>query len=318
MKKFTSVNDVQNIDSLIDKGLYYKANPFGDKALGQNKRIGCIFMNPSMRTRISTQVAAQNLGMEIVVLNAGSESWTLEFEDGVVMDGTSVEHIKDAARVFGQFFDILAVRSFPKFKDRNEDYSEHIINAIVEYSGIPVISMESATLHPLQSLADLITMTEVFTEKRKPKVVLSWAPHIKSIPHCVGNSFAQWINAWDKADFVITHPKGYDLDERYTSGADIEYNQDKALEDADFVYVKNWSSYQDYGKVLNRDPKWMLTNHSLRNAQNAKVMHCLPVRRNVVLSEEILDGKHSIITQQASNRVWSAQAVISEILNTNG
>ena len=314
MQKFISAHDVNDIEGLVKKALHFKANPKIDAELGLGKRIGCIFMNPSMRTRLSTQIAAKNLGLEAILLNAGSEGWALEFEDDAIMNGTTVEHIKDAARVFGQYFDILAVRAFPAFKSKEDDYSEHIMKQIIKYSGLPVISLESATLHPLQSLADIVTMTELMPEVKKPKVVLTWAPHIKSIPHCVSNSFAQWVNKWGKADFVITHPEGYALDEAFTSGAQITHNQSEALEGADFVYVKNWSSYHDYGAVLNQDTSWMLTQNHLVDTNNAKVMHCLPVRRNIELSSEVLDGPNSIVTHQAGNRVWAAQAVLSEIL----
>ncbi len=282
--------------------------------MGANKRIGCLFLNPSMRTRLSTQIAAQNLGMEAIVFNVGSEGWALEFEEGAVMNGTTVEHVKDAAPIMGNYFDILAIRTFPSLKNREEDYSEQYIKQFIKYAGIPVVSLESATLHPLQSLTDVITIKETFKEKRKPKIVLTWAPHVKPLPQCVANSFAQWINAWGEADFVITHPEGYELDEQFTNGATIMHDQDEALKDADFVYVKNWSSYKDYGKILCTDESWMLTNEKLKLTNAAKVMHCLPVRRNVELSDEILDGPNSIITQEAANRVWAAQAVLSEIL----
>jgi N-succinyl-L-ornithine transcarbamylase len=306
----------EKIDQLIDTALLYKNKQIIDDQLGSGKRIGCIFMNPSIRTRLSTQIAAKNLGMEVFVINAGGEGWALEFADGAVMNGTTVEHIKDVARVFGEYFDVLAIRSFPAFKDKEEDYSEHIINQVIKYSGLPVISLESSTLHPLQSLADLISIKELYKEERKPKVVLTWAPHIKSIPHCVANSFAQWVNTWGEADFVITHPKGYELDKKYTGDTPIEYDQDKALKDADFVYVKNWSAYHDYGKILCEDTSWMLTLDKLAVTNQAKVMHCLPVRRNVELSDEVLDDESCIVARQAANRVWSAQAVISDILKS--
>lgn len=327
MKQFISVHDVKDINALVEKALVYKASPFKDKALASNKRIGCLFLNPSMRTRLSTQIAAQNLGMEAIVFNVGSEGWSLEFEEGAIMNGTSVEHVKDAAPIMGQYFDILAIRTFPSLKSREEDYSEQYIKQFIKYAGIPVISLESATLHPLQSLTDLITIKETWHNNAKyypsagsgsnakPKIVLTWAPHVKALPQCVANSFAQWMTAWDEADFVITHPEGYDLDEQFTKGATIIHNQDKALKDADYIYVKNWSSYQEYGKILSQDRSWMLTNEKIKLTNNAKVMHCLPVRRNVELSDEILDGPNSIITQEASNRVWAAQAVLSEILN---
>lgn len=319
MKQFISANDVSDIPALIKKALDYKSNPWKDDTLGKHKRIGCLFLNPSMRTRLSTQVAAQQLGMESVIFNVGQEGWALEFEDGAIMNGTTVEHVKDAAPIFGNYFDILAIRTFPSLKNREEDYSERIINQFIKYAGIPVISLESATLHPLQSLTDLITIEESIAEQkinnRKPKIVLTWAPHVKALPQCVANSFAQWVNKWGQADFIITHPEGYELAEEFTNGATITTDQEAALKDADFVYVKNWSAYNDYGATPCSDNEWMLTNKKLELTNNAKVMHCLPVRRNVELSDEILDGVNSIITKEASNRVWAAQAVISEILN---
>jgi len=318
IKNFISVNDVNDIDGLIQKSLAYEASPYKDKSIGLNKRVGCLFLNPSMRTRLSTQIAAQNLGMEAIVFNVGAEGWALEFEEGVVMNGSSVEHVKDAAPVFGKYFDILAIRTFPSLNDRDEDYSEQYMKQFVKYAGIPVLSLESATLHPLQSLTDIITIWEamqnlLLVTENKPKVVLTWAPHIKPLPQCVANSFAQWINAWNKVDFIITHPEGYELDTEFTNGATVTFNQQEALENADFVYVKNWSSYNEYGKILCTDETWMLNNKRLQLTNNAKVMHCLPVRRNIELSDEVLDGANSIITQQASNRVWAAQAVLSEL-----
>jgi N-succinyl-L-ornithine transcarbamylase len=315
LRNFTSVHDVADIDELVESALEYKSNPFKHKSLGTNKRVGCLFLNPSMRTRLSTQVAAQNLGMEAIIFNVGSEGWSLEFEEGAVMNGTTVEHVKDAAPIFGAYFDVLAIRTFPSLKNREEDYSEQYIQQFVKYAGIPIVSLESATLHPLQSLTDLITIKETFNEERKPKVVLTWAPHVKPLPQCVANSFAQWMTVWDEAEFVITHPEGYALNEAFTKGATIIHNQDEALQDADYIYVKNWSSYHEYGQVLTTDQRWMLTPEKLKQTRNAKVMHCLPVRRNVELSDEILDGPNSIITQEAANRVWAAQAVLSEILN---
>jgi len=314
LKQFTSVHDVGNIDALVEEALACKKNPFVNKTIGLGKRIGCLFLNPSMRTRLSTQIAAQNLGMEAIVFNVGSEGWSLEFEEGAIMNGTSVEHVKDAAPIMGKYFDILAIRTFPSLKNREEDYNELYIKQFIKYAGIPVVSLESATVHPLQSLTDVITITETFSFTRKPKVVLTWAPHVKALPQCVANSFAEWINAWGKADFTITHPEGYELDEKFTSGATITHNQDEVLRDADFVYVKNWSSYRQYGEVLSTDPSWMLNTQKLSLTNNARVMHCLPVRRNVELSDEILDGPNSIVTQQAGNRVWAAQAVLHQIL----
>jgi N-succinyl-L-ornithine transcarbamylase len=322
LKQFISVHDVTNINALVAKALDYKADPFRDKNLGAHKRIGCLFLNPSMRTRLSTQIAAQNLGMEAIVFNVGAEGWALEFDEGAIMNGTTVEHVKDAAPIMGKYFDILAIRTFPSLKNREEDYSERYIRQFIRYAGIPVVSLESATLHPLQSLTDVITIQETWqsnpkpqTPKAKPKVVLTWAPHVKPLPQCVANSFAQWMTAWGEVDFVVTHPEGYELDEQFTKGATILHNQDEALEGADYVYVKNWSSYKQYGEILCRDNSWMLTNEKLAATDNAKVMHCLPVRRNVELSDEILDGPNSIITQEAANRVWAAQAVLAEIIN---
>ncbi len=321
MKNFISVHDVGDIDALVKKALAYKADPFRDKALGINKRIGCLFLNPSMRTRLSTQIAAQQLGMEAFIFNVGSEGWALEFEDEAIMSGATVEHVKDAAPVFGKYFDILAIRTFPSLKNREYDYSELYINQFIRYAGIPVISLESATLHPLQSLTDLLSIQEEMMSwktQRKPKIVLTWAPHVKPLPQCVANSFSQWINAWGKADFVITHPEDYELETSFTKGAYITTNQDEALKDADFVYVKNWSTFNDYGRIYSNDPEWMLTGEKLGLTKNAKVMHCLPVRRNVELSDEVLDSANSIVTKQAGNRVWAAQAVLSEILQSNG
>jgi len=314
MKNFISVDDVDNLGRLLQKALDYKANPFADKSLGANKRVGMLFLNPSMRTRLSTQIAAQNLGMEAIVFNVGSEGWKLEFEDEAIMSGDTVEHVKDAAPIFGKYFDILAIRTFPSLKNREDDYSELYIKQFIKYAGIPVVSLESATLHPLQSLTDLVTIKETWHETRKPKIVLTWAPHVKPLPQCVANSFAQWVNAWGEADFVITHPEDYELDEKFSAGATITHNQAEALQDADYVYVKNWSTYKDYGKIYCNDPSWMLTTEKLQLTNNAKVMHCLPVRRNVELSDEILDSENSLVTQEAGNRVWAAQAVLSEIL----
>ena len=319
MKQFISVKDVQDINALVASALSYKKSPFSDKKLGADKRIGLLFLNPSLRTRLSTQVAAQNLGMEPIVFNVDKEGWALEFAEGAIMNGTTVEHIKDAAPILGNYFDILCIRTFPGLVDKDADYSEKIIKQFIKYAGIPVVSLESATLHPLQSLTDIITIQESIAsntniKNKKPKVVLTWAPHIKAIPQCVANSFSEWMVAWGEADFVITHPEGYALSTEFTKGATIEHNQDQALKNADFVYVKNWSSYEQYGKLLSTDAAWMMTNKKLALTNNAKIMHCLPVRRNIELSDEILDGPNSLVTQEASNRVWAAQAVLAEIL----
>jgi N-succinyl-L-ornithine transcarbamylase len=322
MKQFISVHDVNNIDALVQKALAYKANPLLDQQLGKGKRMGLIFLNPSLRTRLSTQIAAENLGMQPIIFNVGSEGWSWEFEEEAIMSGTTVEHVKDAAPILGNYFDVLAIRTFPSLKNKEDDYSELYIKQFIKYAGVPVVSLESSTLHPLQSLTDIITIKEqlLLTPPpleevgRRRKIVLTWAPHIKPLPQCVANSFAQWINAWGQADFVITHPEDYELDEQFTKGATITHNQDEALKDADFVYVKNWSTYTDYGRMYCNDPRWMLNEAKLKHTNNAKIMHCLPVRRNVELSDEVLDSTNSIVTQQASNRVWAAQAVLSEIL----
>jgi N-succinyl-L-ornithine transcarbamylase len=319
MKNFISFSDVADLDKLISKALFYKKNPFADKTLGEGKRIGLLFLNPSLRTRLSTQVAARQLGLEPIIFNIDKEGWALEFEEEAIMSGSTVEHVKDAAPVLGKYFDILCIRTFPSLKNREDDYSELFIRQFVKYSGIPVVSLESATLHPLQSLTDIITITESLQSApliKKPKIVLTWAPHVKPLPQCVANSFSQWVNAWGKSDFVITHPEDYELDPSFTSGATITHDQDEALKDADFVYVKNWSTYNDYGKIYTNDPEWMLTNDKLKTTHQAKVMHCLPVRRNVELSDEVLDGPHSIVTRQAGNRVWAAQAVLSDMLQS--
>ncbi|TAH10917.1 MAG: acetylornithine carbamoyltransferase [Sphingobacteriia bacterium] len=320
MKQFISVKDVSNINDLVKQAINYKHNALIDQTLGKGKRIGLLFLNPSLRTRLSTQVAAANLGMESIVFNVDKEGWALEFEEGAIMSGNTVEHVKDAAPILGQYFDILAIRTFPSLKNREDDYSEMYINQFIKYAGVPVISLESATLHPLQSFTDIITIQEEMNSRanefvnRKPKVVLTWAPHIKPLPQCVANSFAQWMNAWGEVEFVITHPVDYELSSDFTKGATITHNQDEALMNADFVYVKNWSTFTDYGKVYENDPVWMMTNEKLQQTNNAKIMHCLPVRRNIELSDEILDGPNSLVTKQAGNRVWAAQTVLSNIL----
>jgi len=314
MKNFISVKDVTDISGLVKEALELKKNPYAFKKLGENKTIGLIFLNPSLRTRISTQKAAKNLGMDTIVMNMDKEGWALETQDGVIMNHNTVEHIREAAAVMGQYCDIIGVRSFPRLVDKNEDYSEDFFTKFIKYAGVPIVSLESATLHPLQSLADLITIEETKTKSR-PKVVLTWAPHIKALPQAVANSFSEWMCKAD-VEFVITHPEGYDLAKEFTGGAHIEYNQDEALEGADYVYVKNWSSYEDYGKVHSMDSHWMMTNEKLKLTNNAKVMHCLPVRRGIELADEILDGPNSLVIQEASNRVWSAQAVLKRMLES--
>ncbi|HEY5326464.1 MAG TPA: acetylornithine carbamoyltransferase [Mucilaginibacter sp.] len=316
MKLFSSVHDVPDVKSLVAEALQLKQNPYAFQHLGKNKTIALVFLNPSLRTRMSTQKAALNLGMNVMVLNMDKEGWALELRDGVIMNGTTVEHIREAAAVMGQYADIIGVRSFPGLKDREEDYSEMIFNKFVQYCGVPVVSLESATRHPLQSLADLVTIEELKTRPR-PKVVLTWAPHIKPLPQAVPNSFAEWMGKAD-VDLIITHPKGYELCADFTKGATIIHNQDEALEDADFIYVKNWSAYEPYGKIFPPYEDWMLTNEKLKITNKAKVMHCLPVRRDLELSAEILDGESSIVVHEAANRVWAAQTVLKRMLEGIG
>lgn len=312
MKYFTQFQDYNLANDLIETAIHYKKYPFVDSELGRGKRIGLIFLNPSLRTRVSTQIAASNLGMEAIVLNIDKDGWALEFQDGEKMNKKTVEHVKEAAGVLGSYFDVLALRAFPTLSNKKEDTEEFIFSQFVKYSGVPVVSMESATRHPLQSLADMMTIREQKV-KDKPKVVLTWAPHIKAIPHAVANSFAEWALGCD-FDLTITHPPGYELDEKFTKGATITIDQQEALKDADFVYVKNWCVFKDYGKMQMMGEEWMLTEKKLKQSPNAKVMHCLPVRRNLEISEEILDSKRSLVQEQAKNRIFAAQAVLSKIL----
>jgi N-succinyl-L-ornithine transcarbamylase len=314
MKLFSSVNDVTDVQALVKEALLLKQNPYAYQDLGKNKTLGLVFLNPSLRTRMSTQKAGLNLGMNVMVLNMDKEGWALELQDGAIMNGSTVEHIREAAAVMGQYADIIGVRSFPGLKDRDADYSEDIFNKFVKYCGVPVVSLESATRHPLQSLADLVTIEELKT-KARPKVVLTWAPHVKALPQAVPNSFAEWMCKAD-VDFIIAHPAGYELCPDFTQGATITHNQQDALADADFIYVKNWSAYEPYGKIIGGYDDWMLTNDSLKNTNNAKVMHCLPVRRNLELSDEILDGQNSVVIHEAGNRVWAAQAVLKQMLES--
>ena len=314
MKNFTSVDNIDNLQNTIAKALKIKDNPLENPIKGKGKTIGLVFLNSSLRTRLSSQIAAQNLGLNVLVLNAAQEAWNLEFADGTVMNGDTVEHIKDAIEVLNQYCDIIAVRCFAGMKNKEDDVNESILSQFLKYAKVPVVSLESATRHPLQSLADCITITENWTEKRKPKVVLTWAPHIKPIAHAVGNSFTEWMQEMD-VDLVITNPEGYDLDKGFTKDTPVVHNQEEALEDADFIYVKNWSSFDDYAAMPEVEENWMLTNKKLEQTNSAKVMHCLPVRRNLELSDEVMDGENSIIYQQAKNRIFSAQTVFSEILD---
>jgi N-succinyl-L-ornithine transcarbamylase len=317
MKQFTSVHDVADVETLVNDALSLKSNPYSDKQLGENKTLGLVFLNPSLRTRLSTQKAAINLGMSVMVMNMDKDGWALETQDGVVMNGTTVEHIREAAAVMGQYCDILGLRSFPKLKDREEDYSEDFFNKFVSYCGVPVVSLESATRHPLQSLADLVTIKETWKGEAKPKVVLAWAPHVKALPQAVPNSFSEWMckaQALGMVDFTIAQPEGFELNESFTPGAQISHDIDEALQGADYVYVKNWSSYSSYGQVLPYPEGWMMNNEKLKLTNDAKVMHCLPVRRDLELSAEILDGPNSLVIHEAGNRLWAAQAVLKALL----
>ncbi len=311
MKQFLSVKDVNNIDDLVKDAIELKKAPFGHKKLGENKTIGIIFFNSSLRTRLSTQKAARSLGMEVLVMNF-TEGYNIETEDGVVMNADTQEHIKEASAVIGQYCDIIALRSFPRFEDRDQDYSEHIINNFAKFSKVPVVNLESATRHPLQSLADLITIEELKT-KEKPKVVLTWAPHPRRLPQAVSNSFAEWLNETDY-EFVITHPKGYELSPDFVGNAKVEYDQNEALKGADFVYAKNWSAYEPYGEILSQDDSWQITTEKMDLTNNGKFMHCLPVRRNVIVSDGVLDSDYSAVIQEAGNREFSAQIVLKKIL----
>jgi len=316
MKKFTSVKDVDDISSLIKEALTLKQSPFAFKHLGANKTLGLIFLNPSLRTRLSTQKAAMNLGMNVIVLNIDKEGWQLEMQDGAVMNGTTVEHVKDAATVIGMYCDIVGIRCFPGLKNKEEDYTESVLNKFLQYCKCPLVSLESATLHPLQSLADAITITEHWKRAEKPKVVLTWAPHIKPLPQAVANSFAEWmLNS--KVEFVIAHPPGYELAEQFTKNATITHSHHETLEDADFIYVKNWSSYSQYGTMPPVHGDWLLTPEKLEATNDAKVMHCLPVRRNVEVPDSVLDSPSSLIYKQAENRVYAAQAVLKRMLENN-
>ena len=319
MKNFTSVYDIDNLQNIIAQALKIKENPLENPTKGKGKTIGLVFLNSSLRTRLSSQIAAQNLGLTVLVLNAAQEAWNLEFADGTVMNGDTVEHIKDAIEVLNQYCDIIAVRCFAGMKNKEDDVNESILSQFLKHAKVPVVSLESATRHPLQSLADCITITENWPFdklkiNRKPKVVLTWAPHIKPIAQAVGNSFTEWMQQMD-VDFVITNPEGYDLDKNFTKETPVINNQEEALKDADFIYVKNWSSFDDYANMPKVEGDWMLTNEKLEVTNQAKVMHCLPVRRNLELSDEIMDGENSIIYQQAKNRIFSAQVVFSEILD---
>lgn len=309
MKNYTSINDIDNINTWIEEAIKIKQNPLKNKELGKNKTLGLLFFNSSLRTRLSTQKAALNLGMDPIVMNVSGDAWGIEFGEGTVMNGNTAEHIKEAAAVVSQYCDIIAVRAFPSLTDKEKDESEHVLKSFIEFASVPVVSMESATGHPLQGLTDAITIFENST-KKKPKVVLSWAPHIKALPHAVANSFVQAMQKMD-VEFVVTNPEGYNLSSEITKDTSICHNQEEAFKNADFVYTKNWSSYDDYGKKANTDPNWMITKKKIGAA---KFMHCLPVRRNVIVEDTVLDSDNSLVIEQANNRTYAAQLVLKKIL----
>ena len=312
MQHFTSRKDVTDIQALLKKAQSISADPFQQTEFGKNKTLGLIFFNSSLRTRLSTQKAAANLGMNCIVMNIGTDGWKLEFQDGIVMDQDKAEHAKDAIAVMGSYCDILGVRAFPGLKDRQLDYEEQILNSFIQYAGVPIVSLESSTLHPLQSFADLISI-ESYKKTEKPKVVLTWAPHPRALPQAVGNSFVEWMKETDY-ELVITHPKGYELAEKFCEGVSVEYDQRKAFEGADFIYAKNWSSYSSYGEILSQDNSWIVNGEKMALTNDAHFMHCLPVRRNVVVADEVIDSPKSLVIQQAANRVVSVQTVLATLL----
>jgi N-succinyl-L-ornithine transcarbamylase len=316
MRHFTSVNDIPDLKKALEVAFDVKKNPFAYSHLGKNKTMALIFFNSSLRTRLSTQKAAMNLGMNTMVLNVNDDGWQLESEMGVVMDGNKPEHLKEAIPVIGSYCDIIGVRSFAKFENRDDDYSEKILNQFIDYAGVPIVSMEASTRHPLQSFADLMTIEE-FKTKPRPKVVLTWAPHPRALPQAVPNSFVEWMRKTDY-ELVVTHPEGYELAPEFMGNVTVEYNQDKAFEGADFIYAKNWASYTDYGKILSKDMNWTVDARKMALTDNARFMHCLPVRRNMIVTDEVIDSPASIVIPQAANREWSAQAILKMILENIG
>jgi len=315
MRHFTSVYDLPDLREAVKTALEIKKNPFGYQHLGKNKTMILIFFDSSLRTRLSTQKAAMNLGMNVMVLNVSQDGWSLETELGVIMDGDKPEHLREAVPVIGTYCDIIGVRAFARFESREDDYQEKILNQFIHYSGVSVVSMEAATRHPLQSFADLITIEE-FKQKPNPKVVLSWAPHPRALPQAVPNSFVEWMRQTDY-EFVVTHPEGYELAPEFMGDLKVEYDQNKAFEGADFIYAKNWSAYGQYGKILSKDRSWTVTIEKMKLTNQAKFMHCLPVRRNMIVSDEVLDSDISIVVKEAENRVYSAQTVLKTILENN-
>lgn len=314
MKQFTNAYDIGDLKEALQKAEYVKKNPFADQTLGRNRTLLMIFFNSSLRTRLSTQKAALNLGMNVIVLDINNGAWKLETERGVVMDGDKPEHILEAIPVMGSYCDIIGVRSFARFENKEADYNEVILNQFIQHSGKPVFSMEAATRHPLQSFADLITIEE-HKRSSRPKVVLTWAPHPCALPQAVANSFCEWMNRTDY-EFVVTHPKGYELSTSFVGKARVEYNQKKAFEGADFIYAKNWSAYSDpnYGKVVSREMSWTVDSDKMGLTNNAYFMHCLPVRRNMIVTDDVIESPTSLVIPEAANRTISAQTVLKELL----
>lgn len=310
MKKYVTINDIKNIEHTVQEAIQLKNNPYQFENLGKYKTLVILFFNASLRTRLSTEKAAKSLGMDVMVLNI-NDCWNLEYDNGTIMNLAKAEHIKEAANVISQYGDIIAIRAFPTLTNKEKDETEQVLHSFVKYASVPIVNMESATAHPLQALADAITISELKTTSR-PKVVLTWAPHPKALPHAVANSFIKIMKEID-VDLLIAHPKHYELNSNITQDVPISYNQEEALKDADFVYAKNWSNYHDYGKIVSVDENWMLTNEKLGNA---KFMHCLPVRRNVVVEDAVLDGENSLVIEQANNRTYAAQIVLKNILKT--
>lgn len=313
MKHFINFDAISDLQNAVQEVRSLKKNPFASEQLGKHKTLGMLFFNPSLRTRLSTQKAAQHLGLKTMVMNFSNEAWALEFEDGTKMSGLRSEHIKEAAAVVSQYCDVVAIRAFASLSDKQKDEEEQVLNNFARYASIPVINMESATAHPLQALADAVTIDEHKLTKR-PKIVLSWAPHPKALPHAVGNSFTKMVQQMD-ADFIIAQPEGYELNPEITKNTPVIYNQEEALEEADFVYAKNWCSYAQYGEVLRTDNEWMLTSEKMQLTNNAKFMHCLPIRRNIVAADSVLNGPNSLVIEQANNRTFAAQAVLKTLLD---
>ena len=312
MKHYLNLDAIPDLQSAIDEVIDLKKNPYDAQDLGRQKTLGMLFFNPSLRTRLSTQKAAQHLGLKTMIMNFSNEAWALEFEDGTKMNGLRSEHIKEAAAVVSQYCDIVAIRAFASLSNKEKDEEEQVLKCFARYTSIPVINMESATAHPLQALADAVTIKEQLFTKR-PKIVLTWAPHPRALPHAVGNSFTKMVQKLD-AEFVITQPKGYELNPKITKNIPLIYNQEKALEGADFVYAKNWCSYNDYGKILRSDEEWMITAEKMKLTNGAKFMHCLPIRRNIVATDDVLDDSCSLVIEQANNRTYAAQWVLKKLI----